>query len=131
VKDYEERAAIADALGICKNIYNNMEILDWDETADVLQAVTGESWTGEEVRCVGERIVNAERLINARFGIGRADDRLPKRFLEEPAGPPDSPSAGSIIELEPMLDEYYAARGWDAKTGLPTEAKLRELGLEA
>ena len=131
VKDYEERAAIADALGICKNIYNNMEILDWDETADVLQAVTGESWTGEEVRRVGERIVNAERLINARFGIGRADDRLPKRFLEEPAGPPDSPSAGSIVELEPMLDEYYAARGWGAKTGLPTEAKLRELGLEA
>jgi len=130
VKDYEERAAIADAVGMCKNIYNNMEILDWDETAEVLQAVTGEAFTGEEVRRVGERIVNAERVINARFGIGRADDRLPKRFLEEPAGPPDSPSVGSIVELEPMLDDYYAARGWDVKTGLPLSSKLRELGLE-
>jgi aldehyde:ferredoxin oxidoreductase len=131
VKDYEERAAISDALGICKNIYNNMEILDWNETAEVLQAVTGEAFTGEEVRQVGERIVNAERLINARFGIGRKDDTLPKRFLEEPAGPPDSPSAGSVVELEPMLDDYYAARGWDVETGLPTADKLRELGLQA
>ena len=81
------------------------------------------------MRRAGERIVNVERLINARFGIDRADDTLPRRFLEEPAGPPDSPSAGSVVELEPMLDEYYAARGWDVETGLPTREKLRELEL--
>jgi len=129
VKDYEEKAAVADALGICKNVYNNMEVLDWDETAEILNAVTGGSLTGEDIRCAGERIVNAERLINSRFGIGRTDDTLPRRFLEEPAGPSDSPSAGSVVELEPMLDEYYAARGWDVTTGLPTRATLRELGL--
>jgi len=129
VKDYEERAAVADALGICKNIYNNMEVLDWDETADVVHAATGTRLTGEEIRRAGERIVNAERMINARFGIGRADDTLPRRFLEEPAGPPESPSAGSVVELEPMLDEYYSARGWSTETGLPTPEKLRELGL--
>jgi aldehyde:ferredoxin oxidoreductase len=28
-----------------------------------------------------------------------------------------------------MLDEYYELRGWD-QNGIPTEAKLRELGLE-
>ncbi len=130
VKEYEERAAVADALGICKNVYNNMEVLDWDETADVLNAAMGWNLAGEEVRRVGERIVNTERMINARFGIGRADDRLPPRFTEEPAGPPDSPSAGSVVELGSMLDDYYAARGWDTVTGLPMEEKLRELGLE-
>ena len=129
VKDYEEKAAVADALGICKNVYNNMEVLDWDETAEILNAVTGGSLTGEDIRCAGERIVNAERLINSRFGIGRTDDTLPRRFLEEPAGPSDSPSAGSVVELEPMLDEYYAARGWDVTTGLPTRLRLEELGL--
>ena len=83
---------------------------------------------GEEVRRIGERIVNLERLFNARYGMRRADDTLPARFLKEPleAG---NPSAGAVLELAPMLDEYYAARGWDAETGLPTEAKLRELGL--
>ena len=127
VKDFEEKAAIADALGVCKNIYNNMEVLDWDETAELLEAVTGVSWSGEDVRLAGERIVNTERIINARFGIDRRHDTLPSRFLQEPAGPDDSPSAGSIVELEPMLDEYYAARGWDLRTGLPTLDKLREL----
>ncbi len=129
VKDYEEKAAVADALGVCKNVYNNMEILDWNETAEALNAAAGSSLTGEEIRLAGERIVNAERTINARFGITRRDDTLPRRFLEEPARPPDSPSAGSVVELEPMLDEYYAARGWDVETGLPTPEKLRELGL--
>jgi aldehyde:ferredoxin oxidoreductase len=28
-----------------------------------------------------------------------------------------------------MLDEYYAARGWD-KHGVPTGGKLKELGLQ-
>ncbi len=131
VKDFEERAAVADALGICKNVYNNMEVLDWDETAELLEAAIGGTWTGEDVRCAGERIVNAERMINVHLGIGRADDTLPRRFLEEPAGPSDSPSAGSVVELEPMLDEYYAARGWDGVTGHPTAEKLAELGLGA
>jgi aldehyde:ferredoxin oxidoreductase len=129
VKEYEERAAVADALGICKNIYNNMEVLDWSETADVVHAATGTRLTGEDIRRAGERIVNAERMINARFGIGRPDDTLPRRFLEEPAGPPESPSAGTVVELEPMLDEYYSARGWSTETGLPTPEKLWELGL--
>ncbi|MBU1050495.1 aldehyde ferredoxin oxidoreductase C-terminal domain-containing protein, partial [Candidatus Bipolaricaulota bacterium] len=129
VKDFEERAAIADALGVCKNTYNNMEVLDWDETAELLTAATGDPWTGESVRLAGERIVNLERMINARFGIDRRHDTLPNRFLEEPAGPDNSPSAGSVVELEPMLDEYYAARGWDLQTGLPTASKLKELGI--
>jgi aldehyde:ferredoxin oxidoreductase len=32
--------------------------------------------------------------------------------------------------VEPLLDEYYALRGWDVQTGIPTRAKLLELGLE-
>lgn len=130
VADYEEKAAVSDALGVCKNIYNNMEALNWEETAELLSAAIGSEWAGEEVRTVGERIVNLERLLNVRWGVGRRDDTLPRRFLEEPAGPSDSPSAGSVVELSQMLDDYYAVRGWDVETGVPTRAKLRELDLE-
>ena len=130
VAHFEEMAAISDALGVCKNTYNNMEVLDWDETAELLVAATGRSWTGEEVRRVGERIVNAERVLNVRWGITRRDDSLPRRFLDEPAGPPDSPSAGSVVELGPMLEEYYGVRGWNSATGLPAPGKLHDLGLE-
>jgi aldehyde:ferredoxin oxidoreductase len=33
-----------------------------------------------------------------------------------------------VVDLEPLLEEYYRLRGWDAE-GVPTEAKLAELGL--
>ena len=29
-----------------------------------------------------------------------------------------------------MLDEYYDTVGWDRNTGIPTEQKLAELGIE-
>ncbi len=129
VKHFEEMAAIADATGVCKNTYNNMEVLDWEETAELLQAATGWDLTGQEVQRIGERIVNLERLFIAREGITRQDDTLPRRFLEEPLPEGSGPSTGSVLELEPMLDEYYRARGWDVQTGLPMKEKLEELGL--
>jgi aldehyde:ferredoxin oxidoreductase len=129
VKHFEEMAAISDATGVCKNTYNNMEVLDWEGTAELLQAATGWDLSGEEVRRIGERIVNLERLFIAREGITRKDDTLPARFLHEPLPEGSGPSTGSVLELEPMLDEYYRARGWDLETGLPTRDKLSELGL--
>jgi aldehyde:ferredoxin oxidoreductase len=129
VKHFEEMAAVSDATGVCKNTYNNMEVLDWEGTAELLQAATGWELTGEDVRQIGERIVNLERLFIARKGIRREDDTLPKRFLKEPLVDAGGTSAGAVLELEPMLDEYYRARGWDVETGLPTEQKLAELGL--
>jgi len=37
-----------------------------------------------------------------------------------------------VLDLEqfaPMLDTYYALRGWDPATGYPTRAKLEALEL--
>ena len=79
---------------------------------------------GEMFR-TGERIWNLERLYNLREGFARGDDTLPPRLLNEPA---TGPSEGWVSHLEPMLAEYYRARGWDAN-GVPTPQKLEELGL--
>jgi aldehyde:ferredoxin oxidoreductase len=130
VKHYEEMAAIADAIGMCKHTYNNMEVLSWEDTAELLQAATGWDIDGAEVQRVGERIVNLERQFNARERVTRQDDTLPRRFQEEPLPEGSGPSTGSRVELEPMLDEYYRARGWDMQTGLPRPEKLAELGLD-
>jgi aldehyde:ferredoxin oxidoreductase len=35
-----------------------------------------------------------------------------------------------VVNLEPMLEEYYEARDWDRETGHPKPEKLNELGLE-
>jgi aldehyde:ferredoxin oxidoreductase len=129
VKHFEEMAAFSDAAGVCKNIYNNMEVLDWDETAAWLEAVTGLDFDGPADRRVGERIVNLERLFNAARGIDRREDSLPARFVREPLNA-QGESHGAVLELEAMLDEYYEARGWDRRRGLPKAEKLEELGLE-
>jgi len=33
------------------------------------------------------------------------------------------------MKFEAIKDEYYAIRGWDKETGIPTEKKPAELGL--
>jgi aldehyde:ferredoxin oxidoreductase len=76
---------------------------------------------------VGERIFNLERMFNVREGLGAGDDVLPKRFTDEPM--PSGPSAGQVFEAESLRKDYYKARGWDVKTGIPTRATLNRLGL--
>jgi aldehyde:ferredoxin oxidoreductase len=66
-------------------------------------------------------------LFNARLGISRKDDNLPDRLTKVKA--PLGPSAGEVVELDMMLDEYYTERGWDLKTGLPLKETLKRLGL--
>ena len=60
--------------------------------------------------------------------MSRKDDTFPDRFLKEPFK--EGASAGSVVKLEPMLDEYYEARNWDKATGKPTREKLVTLGLD-
>ncbi len=76
---------------------------------------------------VGEKIFNLERMFNVREGFGKKDDAFPRRITEESV--PEGPGAGQVFEQEKMLTDYYRARGWDTETGIPTEKKLKELGL--
>jgi aldehyde:ferredoxin oxidoreductase len=106
----------------------NMEILTFDRASEVIKATTGFSMTSSEVRMVGERIVNIERVFNVREGLTRLDDCLPRRFLEEPLK--HGASSGTVVNQEPMLDEYYRERGWNVDTGIPTHQTLKRLRLK-
>jgi aldehyde:ferredoxin oxidoreductase len=75
----------------------------------------------------GERSYNVERAVNARFGVSAANDKLPKRLTDVPQDPKDP---NSKVPLEKMKKVYYRARGW-GKDGLPSEKKLRKLGIES
>jgi len=102
------------------------------QVADVVAAVraaTGWDMTADELLEVGERAVNMARVFNVREGFTRADDRLPDRLfspLENGA------LAGTAIprdDFERALTNLYLLKGWDPQTGIPTEARLRKLGL--
>jgi len=94
--------------------------------ARLLSAATGRELSAQDVLAAGERIWNLERLWNLAAGFTREDDTLPQRLLAEPLT--SGPSAGHVVELEPMLDEYYRARGWD-RCGVPSQEKIGALGL--
>ena len=104
--------------------------IDYELYGKLLATATGrEEFSDPDYLClVGERVFNLERMFNVREGFGRKDDVCPERFLKEPM--PDGPSAGQVFEAEQLLEDYYEVRGWDPQTGIPTEAKLKELGLE-
>jgi aldehyde:ferredoxin oxidoreductase len=101
-----------------------------DKYTRMIRGITGWDITTEEVELMGERICNLERAFNVREGICRKDDVLPHRVMTEPIS--SGPLKGMYCppdELNRMLDEYYALRGW-TKEGIPGEAKLKELGLD-
>jgi len=78
---------------------------------------------------VGTRIFNLERAFNIRQGLGRKDDTLPPRMLNEPLHTNGAPGEGEIVRQQgAFLDRYYELRGW-TWAGVPTARKLIELGL--
>ncbi len=125
------RSATCDAPTMCAFLLDMaVPAVATKNTASLIEAVTGLEFTPEEIERVGERMNNLARLFNAREGMSREDDSLPERILSEPIK--EGLSKGNYIskdDLNLMLDEYYTARGWDIKTGMPTREKLEELGL--
>ncbi len=123
VKTLQDLTAAIDALGMC--LFTSFAV-DAEDYADLFTATTGIKTDAEELLKTGERIWNLQKLYNIRRGFGRKDDTLPDRLLNEPLK--EGAPTGQVSRVHEMLDEYYALRGWDAD-GVPTEAKLKELGL--
>lgn len=125
------RTAVTDAPTMCGFIFDMAVVgIAAQNTADLMEAVTGISYSTDDILEVGERINNLARAFNVREGFARADDILPDRLMDEPI--PGGASKGHSInrdELKKMLDEYYAARGWNIETGSPTREKLTALNL--
>jgi aldehyde:ferredoxin oxidoreductase len=140
----EHFCAVTDALGICKFSTIEEYALFPEDLAPGVEALWGHPVTGADLLAVGERIVNLERMYNVRQGLARADDRLPPRFIEEPAPlyefEPDPVTGelarsaeplryGLLHDFDAMLDRYYDLRGW-SRDGIPTAETLRRVGLE-
>ncbi|MFX0168088.1 MAG: aldehyde ferredoxin oxidoreductase family protein [Candidatus Hodarchaeota archaeon] len=126
----EKVYTIRDSLIVCWYTCSWPPIFWIEDFAAVLTAVTGESAFAdvEELMTIGTRLVTMKRCFNLREGITREDDQLPRRFTHEPI--PAGPSKGQMVNLEPMLEEYYELYGWDKTTGVPTQQTLHTLGLE-
>ena len=130
VTQVNDIAAVFDSLMICMHSKPAFQ-KEYIEMAKLYTSITGIETSDEDIKHAGERISNLERLINFRIGMNRKDDTLPWKVMHEPI-PDEGPTKGAVItqkDLDALLDDYYAVRGWSIN-GVPTTAKLQELGLE-
>jgi aldehyde:ferredoxin oxidoreductase len=130
VRDMEDTYNLIDSFIVCK-FSRGTYYKELPDMAKLYSLVTGLEMTPEELKRCGERIQNAARLFNVREGLGRKDDTLPWKVMHEPI-PDEGPSKGAMVtqaELDLLLDDYYESRGW-TREGVPTEAKLKELGMD-
>jgi aldehyde:ferredoxin oxidoreductase len=121
-------------LGIFQNVYGFTDSLDvckfgtfaipLDVYAGLYSGMTGVPLDADGLLEIGERVYNLERYYNNLNGFREGSDYLPKRFLEEPG---TGAAEGSVCELDEMLQEYYAFRGWE--DGVVPESKLTALGI--
>jgi aldehyde:ferredoxin oxidoreductase len=152
-RDTQNRTYLKDSLGLCDFIWPITYSLstpdgvgDPDLEGKIFTAVTGIPCS--ELETFAERIFNMQRLIRVREGHRVPDDDYPLEFnFTEPVftnvhgarmtmpGPGAQPvdATGNMLDRDKftaMLKEYYQIRGWDEKTGLPTQETLTRLGME-
>jgi len=124
VARHQDWRTLCNALVLC--IFAN---LDPETVVGLVNSACGLNWQLEDLLRSGERGWNLKRMINRRLGLRRENDKLPKALLQPYDDDPQG-AAGFKPDLQGMLAAYYAARGWDPETGMPTEQKLISLGLD-
>ena len=115
---FQNLSASIDSLILCKFTSFAMSEVEY---AKLLSAATGVNFRSEDILRIGERIYNLERLFNIRAGFTGKDDTLPEKIFT-------GKNALSREVFDEMLQQYYEFRGW--RDGVPTEEKLRSLGIE-
>lgn len=123
--------SLLDTLELCQFVWGPAWTLYGPtETVEFVNAVTGWDVTLEELMKVGQRRLNLMRVFNAREGLTRKEDTLPKKFFKPLKG--EGPTANTAItreEFNEALDLYYQLNGW-TQDGVPTPETLSDLGLD-
>jgi len=123
--DRQDEKAVVDSSVLCFFTLFGMRL---KELYQMVVPCTGFNYKDvSELKRLGARVITLARLFNIREGLGRRDDTLPERSLTVPLT--EGPSAGQVVHLEQMLNEYYDLREWDLN-GEPTKETVRELELD-
>ncbi|MBI4647409.1 MAG: aldehyde ferredoxin oxidoreductase family protein [Bacteroidia bacterium] len=116
------------------NIRNSLVVCDFvplnlDKLAELLNTITGFSYSGKDLLNIGTRITHLARRYNLRNGRTYKDDTLPARFFDEVS------LSGFMKDkkidrnfFNGLIQEYYNLRKWN-NSGVPTGQVLAEFGL--
>ncbi len=122
---------LMDTWCVCRLFWGELDITP-EEIVEALNLVTGWNVSPDECLRVSEKIWNLNRChyLERNPANGRTYDYPPARSYEDKI--PTGPGQGQGVnrdQVERLLDDYYAARGWD-RNGNPTRALLEDLGLK-
>lgn len=130
VKHFQDVFTLMDSAGVCVFVavrYTLDTLNGYVPTrlTEMINAATGAGYSPEGLLRAAERVYTLERLFLTKAGLSRADDALAERMAEPM---PEGPIKGETFELERLLDDYYAERGWD-ENGIPTLGRLERLDI--
>jgi aldehyde:ferredoxin oxidoreductase len=126
----QQSRSCMDVFNICKFVFGpSWQLYSLAQLSQAVKFITGWEVSVEELLQAGERRVNMLRAFNAREGMTREDDFLPKKLGQPLVGGESDGSFVTVEEIEGAKDMYYEMAGWDVETGNPTRVKLEQLGI--
>ena len=121
-KNGQDLGQIVNAAVLC---YMLLAVINADDLTDLMLTSSGFDYSFPELVECGERIWHMKRGVSNLMGVTAKDDRLPRQILTPPT---EGGAAGSKVDLEVMLKEFYPARGLNPN-GRPSQETLSRLGL--
>ena len=129
---WEHYLAIFDLLGLCKFMafHSLPPGIQFSYFTELIKSILGIDFTEEEIKTIGERVINIERQCIIREGIGRNDDYPNERVFSKLKDTDGVREEDLEIALDKdkytqMLDHYYVIRGWDSDGRITDETKKR------
>lgn len=97
---------------------------------EYLNAVTGWDLSADEYLKIGERILNLRKAFNVREGVITDYVEIHPRALGSPPLT-QGPLKDVSIDMETLQKKYFEIVEWEYPGGKPTQAKMKELKIEA
>ena len=120
---YQDAAQIPNCLTTCL-LYGSFGLTN---RTKLLNYITGWDTTPQELGKIGERVNCLQHLFNIRMGlIPEVENVMPLRLTKPHKS---GGAAGKVPDWKRIIKEYWQTKGWD-EHGIPTRAKVKELGLE-
>jgi len=119
-------AEVTNTAGLCMFGYLSYPIA---AIKDQLSAVTGWEYAEEDVYKTGERIYTMRHLFNLREGHNPLTRNIPARAVGVP--PLETGNVkGITVDYKTMINVFLTKLDWDVHTTVPSDAKLKALGMD-
>ncbi len=121
--------SILGSMGICARAAIN-RFYNASLCTEFYESVTGIKTDLDDLRMRVDRSWTLLRLANMREGLKKEDEILPAQWLKE-QGFKDYLTEKPLTsqDSEEMIGDYFEEWGWDRDTGIPTQERIKELGL--